>query len=85
METKFYIEPEDAIESEGQLINEIIIWAERENKQLEIVETGENLIVKIDGSNYRVKLEPPKRVMTKMGIALGAAILEYKCIYFYEC
>lgn len=84
METKFYIEPEEPVMNEAELINEMIQWAQREARELEILSTGGNVIVRIDGKKYRPKLEVPKRILTKMGFPFGRGMLGYKCIYFYE-
>lgn len=85
METKFYVEPKEPVETKPEMINAMIEWANEEGREFEILSDDVFVNVKIDGKKYIAKLEPFKGfVMFKSGIQTSKSMFGYKCIYFYN-
>ncbi len=88
MRIRYIIEPEEAINSEDEFINELINWSIKEKHDLDIKSTSKHLIrAYVDEEPFMIKLEPPKTGITHSDWGLlgtSRGMLGYKCIYFYE-
>lgn len=86
MKIIYSIEPDEPVMNESDFLKELLAWAQKENKQMEVVRSGMMPIVKIDDKKYLCKLEPPKRVLGPSWLNTSSAYMSFgfKFIYLYE-
>lgn len=90
-----FFEPEDGINTAEEFTNEILSWANREKKDLVILEEGMEPKIELDKKQYICKLGDPevarqnnpvwKAMMGSRGITHSiGTYMGYKWVYLYE-
>jgi len=89
-----YFEPEGGINTPREFTDEIIAWANKEGKNLVILEESMEPIIKLDDVEYTCKLGVPEvaaqsAIFPKIGLPKGftpsvGKFLGYKWVYLYE-
>lgn len=89
-----YFEPESGINSPREFTDELFLWAEREKKNLVILEESMEPVIELDGSRYRCRLADPRAAeqnnpIRKMLFSQGVThsvgpLLGYKWVYLYK-
>ena len=89
-----YFEPEDGINNPREFTAELLRWAEKEHRDLVILEESMEPVVKLDGAEYLCRLADPQvaeqnnpiwKQLCKHGITRSVGpFLGYKWVYLYQ-
>ena len=94
LDFKMYFEPDSGIADEWDLTDELCKWANRQKRDLVILEESMDPLVEIDGKRYRCHLAEPSLAGQNNPIWKGMCwkginhspgrFLGYKWVYLYE-
>lgn len=78
--------PEKTIETEENLVDEIMNWANLENKKVTFIDYGMTPLIQVDNHLYQVRVERPTNTLLNIGMTLNrsGAIYPYVISFYKE-
>ncbi|MDO5716208.1 MAG: hypothetical protein Q4Q17_00255 [Tissierellia bacterium] len=84
MKLTYVIEPENPVTSPEEFADELVLWTQKEGKELDILSVKDYPQVQciVDGKSYLAKLEPPRPNLINLPSATYS--MGFKFIYLYD-